>query len=115
MRQSTMPISSARGGVRAASSDLPAGRSAASSRVTAWPRSARDARGLQPGRAGADDDDAARRRRGLRDDMRACVASRPVAALWMQSASRALIDAVEAVGRADAGADLVLAARHDLC
>ena len=42
------------------------------------------------------------------------VASRPVAALWMQSASWAFIDAVEAIGGADAGADGVLASLIDL-
>ena len=42
------------------------------------------------------------------------VASRPVEGLWMQSASRPSIDAVEAIGGADAGADVLLAALGDL-
>ena len=72
-----------------------------------------DARRLQPGGAGADHHDLPCRPVRLRIDMRD---RRLAAGRGIVDAQRlaALIDAVEAVGRADARADLVLAALHHL-
>ena len=72
----------------------------------------RDARGLEPGGAGADDHDAARRL-GLGDRVRLLelAAGRGVVQAERHAA---LVDAVEAVVGADAGADALLLAAQDL-
>ena len=72
-----------------------------------------DPRRLQPRRAGADHDDLLRRTTGPRNDMRD---RRLPPGRGIVDAERlaALIDAVEAVGGADAGPDFVLAAFHHL-
>ena len=77
------------------------------------PTSGRHPRHFQPGRAGADHDDLFRRPAAPADDVRDRRLA-PGGGVVDAQRLAALIDAVEAIGGADAGADLVLAPLHHL-
>ena len=112
-RQSMMPISSLPSRQRGwqAGPGRPAS-SAASNSVDLMAARGGDARRLEPARAGADHHHLLRLDRSLRVMTCGIVASRPVAGLWMQTRVIAFVDPIEAIGGADAGADLVLPSLH---
>ncbi len=112
-RQSTMPMSSRRRGFWTARRICPPAWASGFQHRHRVAALGGDPRRLQPGRAGADHDDAAARAFGRRDDMRDRRLA-PGGGVVDAERLAALVDAVEAVGGADAGPDLVLAALQHL-